>query len=202
MGISSRFSAVGVGKGWSLSWNRAGLLSCLIFLCVQSGRPDQEGFPEQGIQGSKQWVASIWYQSLAERLGVEAHISSRHCIFRLVWPSGLSISLQIKRRCIFLPPQFSPPPCPPGPCMPEVFLEAAAALIQAGRAQDALTVCEELLSRTSSLLPKMPQLWKDPRKGTRESPHCPPWVSATYLLLGQAWVQLGAPKQAINEFSR
>lgn len=99
-------------------------------------------------------------------------------------------------------PKFSPPSCPPGPCMPEVFLEAAAALIQAGRAQDALTVCEELLSRTSSLLPKMPQLWEDARKGTKESPHCPPWVSATYLLQGQAWVQLGAQKEAISEFSR
>lgn len=98
--------------------------------------------------------------------------------------------------------KFFPPPSPPGPCMPEVFLEAAAALIQAGRAQDALTVCEELLSRTSSLLPKMPQLREDARKGTKESPHCPSWVSATYLLQGQAWVQLGAPKEAISEFSR
>ncbi|XP_008693382.2 Fanconi anemia group G protein isoform X2 [Ursus maritimus] len=99
-------------------------------------------------------------------------------------------------------PKFFPPPPPPGPCIPEVFLEAAAALIQAGRAQDALTVCEELLSRTSSLLPKMPQLWEDARKGTKESPHCPSWVSATYLLQGQAWVQLGAQKEAISEFSR
>ncbi|XP_027470658.1 Fanconi anemia group G protein isoform X2 [Zalophus californianus] len=98
--------------------------------------------------------------------------------------------------------KFFPPPSPAGPCIPEVFLEAAAALIQAGRAQDALTVCEELLSRTSSLLPKMPQLWEDARKGTKESPHCPSWVSATYLLQGQAWVQLGAQKEAISEFSR
>ncbi|XP_032716348.1 Fanconi anemia group G protein isoform X2 [Lontra canadensis] len=98
--------------------------------------------------------------------------------------------------------KFFPPPSPLGPCMPEVFLEAAVALIQAGRAQDALTVCEELLSRTSSLLPKMPQMREDARKGTKESPHCPSWVSATYLLQGQAWVQLGAPKEAISEFSR
>ncbi|XP_012625528.2 Fanconi anemia group G protein isoform X1 [Microcebus murinus] len=98
-------------------------------------------------------------------------------------------------------PRFSPPPSPPGPCMPEVFLEAAAALIQAGRAQDALTVCEELLSRTSSLLPKMSQLWKDARKGTKDLPHCPLWVSATHLLQGQAWVQLGSQKEAVSEFS-
>ncbi|KAL2781733.1 Fanconi anemia group G protein [Daubentonia madagascariensis] len=98
-------------------------------------------------------------------------------------------------------PRVSPPASPPGPCMPEVFLEAAAALIQAGRAQDALTVCDELLSRTSSLLPKMSQLWKDARKGTKELPHCPHWVSATHLLQGQAWVQLGAQKEAVSEFS-
>lgn len=98
--------------------------------------------------------------------------------------------------------KFSPPPSPPGPCMPEVFLEAATALIQAGRAQDALTVCEELLGRTSSLLPKMPWLWGEAEKGAKESPHCPLWVSATHLLLGQAWGQLKAHKDAISEFSR
>ncbi|XP_070231800.1 Fanconi anemia group G protein isoform X6 [Bos mutus] len=98
--------------------------------------------------------------------------------------------------------EFSPPPCPPGPCVPELFLEAAAALIQAGRAQDALTVCEELLSRTSFLLPKRPRLWEDARRRTKESPHCSHWVSATHLLQGQAWVQLGAQKEAISEYSR
>ncbi|XP_048224314.1 Fanconi anemia group G protein isoform X2 [Perognathus longimembris pacificus] len=99
-------------------------------------------------------------------------------------------------------PRFSLLPCPPGPCMPEVFLEAAAALIQAGRAQDALTVCEELLSRTSSLLPKMSQLWEGARKRSKELPYCPFWVSSTHLLQGQAWVHLKAQKEAISEFSR
>uniref|UniRef100_A0A8C2YJ71 FA complementation group G n=1 Tax=Chinchilla lanigera TaxID=34839 RepID=A0A8C2YJ71_CHILA len=99
-------------------------------------------------------------------------------------------------------PRLSPPLCPPGPCMPELFLEAAVALITASRAQDALTVCEELLSRTSFLLPKMHRLWEDVRKGTRELPHCPLWVSAAHLLQGQAWVQLRAQKEAISEFSR
>ncbi|XP_029423807.1 Fanconi anemia group G protein isoform X2 [Nannospalax galili] len=100
------------------------------------------------------------------------------------------------------PTQFSPPPSPSGPCMPELFLEAAAALIQAGRPQDALTVCEELLSRTSSLLPKMSWLQENVRKGTRKLPHCPLWVSATHLLQGQAWSQLKAPKEALSEFSQ
>ncbi|XP_032095822.1 Fanconi anemia group G protein isoform X3 [Sapajus apella] len=99
-------------------------------------------------------------------------------------------------------PRFFLPRSRPGPCMPELFLEAAVALIQAGRAQDALTLCEELLSRTSSLLPKISRLWEDARKGTKELPYCPLWVSATHLLQGQAWVQLGAPKMAVSEFSR
>ncbi|XP_052032274.1 Fanconi anemia group G protein isoform X3 [Apodemus sylvaticus] len=89
-----------------------------------------------------------------------------------------------------------------GPCMPELFLEAAAALIQAGRALDALTVCEELLSRTSPLLPKMSSLWENARKRTKELPYCPVWVAATHLLQGQAWSQLKTPKEALSEFSQ
>ncbi|XP_052574123.1 Fanconi anemia group G protein isoform X1 [Peromyscus californicus insignis] len=97
-------------------------------------------------------------------------------------------------------PRFSPPASSPGPCIPELCLEAAAALIQAGRAPDALTVCGELLRRTSSLLPKM-SLWENARKRTKELPYCPIWVSATHLLQGQAWSQLKAQKEALSEFS-
>lgn len=86
--------------------------------------------------------------------------------------------------------------------MPELCLEAAAALIEAGRALDALTVCEELLSRTSALLPKMPSLWEKARKRTKELPYCPIWASATHLLQGQAWSQLKAQKEALSEFSQ
>ncbi|XP_040860448.1 Fanconi anemia group G protein isoform X4 [Ochotona curzoniae] len=89
-----------------------------------------------------------------------------------------------------------------GPCVPELFLEAAATLIQAGRAQDALTVCEELLRRTSCLRPKMPRLSENVRKGTKGQPYCPLWVSATHLLEGQAWAKLEASKEAISDFSR
>ncbi|XP_028634874.1 Fanconi anemia group G protein isoform X1 [Grammomys surdaster] len=99
-------------------------------------------------------------------------------------------------------PRFSPPASSLGSCMPELCLEAAAALIQAGRASDALTVCEELLSRTSSLLPKMSSLWENARKRTKELPYCPIWVSATHLLQGQAWSQLKAQKEALSEFSQ
>ncbi|XP_052574125.1 Fanconi anemia group G protein isoform X3 [Peromyscus californicus insignis] len=97
-------------------------------------------------------------------------------------------------------PRFSPPASSPGPCIPELCLEAAAALIQAGRAPDALTVCGELLRRTSSLLPKM-SLWENARKRTKELPYCPIWVSATHLLQGQAWSQLKAQKEALSALS-
>ncbi|XP_010212296.1 PREDICTED: Fanconi anemia group G protein [Tinamus guttatus] len=40
------------------------------------------------------------------------------------------------------------------PRLPEVFLEAASALQQAGRPQDAITVCEEVVSRTANLIPQ------------------------------------------------
>ncbi|XP_009465530.1 PREDICTED: LOW QUALITY PROTEIN: transitional endoplasmic reticulum ATPase {ECO:0000250/UniProtKB:P23787}-like, partial [Nipponia nippon] len=41
------------------------------------------------------------------------------------------------------------------PRIPEVFLEAASALEQAGRHQDAITMCEEVISRTTDLIPRM-----------------------------------------------
>ncbi|XP_040337520.1 Fanconi anemia group G protein isoform X2 [Herpailurus yagouaroundi] len=79
----------------------------------------------------------------------------------------------------------------------------ASRCLQIGRAEDA---AEHYLDLLALLLddsePKMPQLWEDARKGTNESPHCLSWVSATYLLQGRAWVQLGAQKEAISEFSR
>ncbi|XP_031233013.1 Fanconi anemia group G protein isoform X2 [Mastomys coucha] len=99
-------------------------------------------------------------------------------------------------------PRFSPPTSSLDPCMPELCLEAAAALIQAGRASDALTVCEELLNRTSCLLPKTSSLWENARKRTKELPYCPIWVSATHLLQGQAWSQLKAQKEALSDFSQ
>nr|XP_015094540.1 Fanconi anemia group G protein isoform X2 [Vicugna pacos] len=79
----------------------------------------------------------------------------------------------------------------------------ASRCLQTGRAEDAAEHYLDLLALLLDVSePKRPRLWKDARKGARESPHCSPWVSATYLLQGQAWVQLGARKEAISEFSR
>lgn len=60
-----------------LEWERVGVSFgveqdfCFLFFpllfCLSNlgGVADQKGFPEQGVQGSKQWVVSIWYQRLA-----------------------------------------------------------------------------------------------------------------------------------------
>ncbi|XP_063450488.1 Fanconi anemia group G protein isoform X3 [Pan paniscus] len=79
----------------------------------------------------------------------------------------------------------------------------ASRCLQTGRAGDAAEHYLDLLALLlDSSEPRMSRLWEDARKGTKELPYCPLWVSATHLLQGQAWVQLGAQKVAISEFSR
>ncbi|KFZ64528.1 Fanconi anemia group G protein, partial [Podiceps cristatus] len=103
------------------------------------------------------------------------------------------------------------------PRIPEVFLEAASALQQAGRHQDAITMCEEVISRTTDLIPRMLRV-----EERREQPECPSpgaelagglqtqteslcclaWRAAGYLHQGWAWATLGESKEAITQFSR
>ncbi|NXM33813.1 FANCG protein, partial [Oxyruncus cristatus] len=104
------------------------------------------------------------------------------------------------------------------PRIPEVFLEAASALEQSGRHQDAITVCEEVIKRTTDLIPRMLRVEK-----RLEQPECPlpgaglaggllsqkkdslcclAWRTAGYLHQGWAWAKLGESKEAITQFSR
>ncbi|NXT40645.1 FANCG protein, partial [Pelecanoides urinatrix] len=104
------------------------------------------------------------------------------------------------------------------PRIPEVFLEAASALEQAGRHQDAITVCEEVISRTTDLIPRMLRV-----EERLEQPECPSpgaevaggllsqkkerlcclaWRAAGYLHQGWAWARLGESKEAVTQFSR
>ncbi|NXG45702.1 FANCG protein, partial [Psilopogon haemacephalus] len=99
------------------------------------------------------------------------------------------------------------------PRIPEVFLEAASALDQAGRHQDAITMCEEVISRTTDLIPRMlrpeemleqmecpsPEAGLSQRK---ESLCCLAWRTAGFLHQGWAWAKLGESKEAITQFSR
>ncbi|XP_071586333.1 Fanconi anemia group G protein isoform X2 [Heliangelus exortis] len=102
------------------------------------------------------------------------------------------------------------------PRIPEVFLEAASALEQAGRHQDAITVCEEVISRTTDLIPRMLRVEEElelpecPSPGAglaglsqkKENLHCLAWRAAGYLHQGWARAVLGESKEAITQFSR
>lgn len=99
-----------------------------------------------------------------------------------------------------------------------MFLEAASALEQAGRPRDAIAVCEEVISRTTALIPRALRV-----EESLEQPECPlpaaalaggllsqkkeslcclAWRAAGYLHQGWAWAKLGASKEAVTQFSR
>ncbi|NWZ64688.1 FANCG protein, partial [Acrocephalus arundinaceus] len=103
------------------------------------------------------------------------------------------------------------------PRIPEVFLEAASALEQAGRHQDAITVCEEVISRTTDLIPRVLRMEEKleqpecslPGAGLaggllsqKESLCCLTWRAAGYLHQGWARAKLGESKEALTQFSR
>ncbi|NXR82436.1 FANCG protein, partial [Pycnonotus jocosus] len=104
------------------------------------------------------------------------------------------------------------------PRIAEVFLEAASALEQAGRHQDAITVCEEVISRTTDLIPRVLRVEERleqlecPLPGAgleggflsqkKESLCCLAWRTAAYLHQGWAWAKLGQSKEAVTQFSR
>ncbi|NXT08064.1 FANCG protein, partial [Prunella fulvescens] len=104
------------------------------------------------------------------------------------------------------------------PRIPEVFLEAASALEQAGRHQDAITVCEEVISRTSDLIPRVLRVEERLEQPESSSPEaelaggllsqkkeslcCLAWRAAGYLHQGWAWARLGESKEAVTQFSR
>uniref|UniRef100_A0A8C8RTG8 FA complementation group G n=1 Tax=Pelusios castaneus TaxID=367368 RepID=A0A8C8RTG8_9SAUR len=97
------------------------------------------------------------------------------------------------------------------PRTPEVFLEAASALEQHGRHQDAIAVCEEIIGRTGDLIPETLRIeWSCGAGGEvtgilpqeRESLRCVVWRAAAYLHQGRAWTGLGDSKEAITHFTR
>ncbi|NXG76460.1 FANCG protein, partial [Baryphthengus martii] len=102
--------------------------------------------------------------------------------------------------------------CSALPRIPEVFLEAASALEQAGRLRDAITLCEEVISRTTDLIPRTLRVEErleqteclSPGAGLsqKESLCCLAWRAAGYLHQGWAWAKLGKSKEAVTQFSR
>ncbi|KAJ6663059.1 hypothetical protein lerEdw1_010880 [Lerista edwardsae] len=99
------------------------------------------------------------------------------------------------------------------PRIPEVFLEAASALEELARHQDAIAVCGEVVTRTSELVPERLCLdmeapgsssteWPRSRALQEESLRCGLWRAAAYLLQGWAWARLGEAKEAVDHLSR
>ncbi|XP_061468898.1 Fanconi anemia group G protein isoform X2 [Rhineura floridana] len=109
------------------------------------------------------------------------------------------------------------------PRIPEVFLEAASALEDLARHEDAISVCEEVVTRTNELIPEKLRIEldlkaKEDMQGTarcsltksrsnltkqkRESLLCVLWQAAAYLIQGWAWAGLGEAKEAISHLSR
>ncbi|XP_032069814.1 Fanconi anemia group G protein-like [Thamnophis elegans] len=120
-------------------------------------------------------------------------------------------------------PQVSQCSEPAVPRIPEVFLEAASALEEAARHQEAVVVCEEVVSHTSRLVPAKlcivlgQSSGKEPAgaeksslaksaaavlEEQRESLRCVLWQAAAHLIQGWARARLGETKEAINGFSR
>lgn len=112
---------------------------------------------------------------------------------------------------------------PAVPRIPEVFLEAASALEEAARHQEAIMVCEEVVSHTSRLVPAKLCIVLDRSsekeaagvegsslaksaaavlEEQRESLRCVLWQAAAHLIQGWARARLGKTKEAINSFSR
>ncbi|KAK1176486.1 Fanconi anemia group G protein [Acipenser oxyrinchus oxyrinchus] len=98
------------------------------------------------------------------------------------------------------------------PRIPELYLEAAVSLLKARRYQDAITVCEEVVSKTGALVPERLTLECPPnteRDGLwagesekRESLNCVLWTAAACFLQGQAFTQLKEGKESLSHYSR
>lgn len=102
------------------------------------------------------------------------------------------------------------------PRVPEVFLEAASALEEVAKHQEAIAVCEEVVGQTSRLIPRRLEIDVDssPQEDSRGAPgaslaqqereslRCVLWRAAAYLLQGCAWARLGEAKEAISLSSR
>uniref|UniRef100_A0A8C5RV76 FA complementation group G n=1 Tax=Laticauda laticaudata TaxID=8630 RepID=A0A8C5RV76_LATLA len=123
-------------------------------------------------------------------------------------------------------PQISQCSEPAVPRISEVFLEAASALEEAARHQEAVVVCEEVVSHTSRLIPAKLRIVLDPSSAEkavgaerslakspaaaaaaaleeqRESLRCVLWQAAAHLIQGWARARLGETKEAISSFSR
>ncbi|XP_058492001.1 Fanconi anemia group G protein isoform X1 [Solea solea] len=101
---------------------------------------------------------------------------------------------------------------PPLPGLPQIYLEAGAAILMARRPFDCMALCNEVISTTAELLPERLVL-EDPEErsesGTRDvgaegvdKEAVLLWTGAAYLLLGHCHTHLKDWKQAVTHYTR
>ncbi|XP_038560147.1 Fanconi anemia group G protein [Micropterus salmoides] len=101
---------------------------------------------------------------------------------------------------------------PPLPKLPELYLEAGAALLMARRPADCMALCDEVISTTLELLPEKLVLEEPEEKSEAETRAvCSEgedrvgmllWVGAAYLLQGHCHTHLTDWKQAVTHYTR
>ncbi|XP_073409237.1 Fanconi anemia group G protein isoform X3 [Dendrobates tinctorius] len=95
----------------------------------------------------------------------------------------------------------------PLPRVPVIYLEAAAALLEDKRFQDAVTVCSELLDSLGHITTgviSVDVLWSDREKAesVSEQLNCVLWASAAHLLQGEAHGRLGDHRASVADYTR
>lgn len=99
---------------------------------------------------------------------------------------------------------------PDYPRLPELYLEAGAALLMACRPADCMALCNEVINTTLELLPQRLVL-EDPEKRSHGEDNDDNgedkaavlfWTGTAYLLQGHCYSQLKDWKQAVTHYTR
>ncbi|XP_077140902.1 Fanconi anemia group G protein isoform X1 [Ranitomeya variabilis] len=88
----------------------------------------------------------------------------------------------------------------PLPRVPVIYLEAAAALLEDKRFQDAVTVCSELLDSLGHITAGVVSV--DVLGSDREKLNCVLWASSAHLLQGEAHGMLGDHRASVTDYTR
>ncbi|XP_073536461.1 Fanconi anemia group G protein [Phyllobates terribilis] len=93
----------------------------------------------------------------------------------------------------------------PLPRVPVIYLEAAAALLEDKRFQDAVTVCSELLDSVGYITAGVISVdvpGSDRKESMSEELSCVLWASSAHLLQGEAHSMLGDHRESIADYTR
>ncbi|KAK5871396.1 hypothetical protein PBY51_004280 [Eleginops maclovinus] len=101
---------------------------------------------------------------------------------------------------------------PPLPRLPELYLQAGAALLMAQRPADCMALCDEVITTTLELLPERVVLEEPDEEceagsralcgGSEDRVGMLLWASAAYLLQGHCHTHLKDWKQAVTQYTR